>query len=311
MSPSWHPVPILVTWDVDPDAWVETAKRVWTLETTVALCNELGIRATFFVTAKPADIYAASLPALLDAGHEIGCHGWTHQDEEDYDRMPESTQREYIGNATSKLQDLVQRPIRVFRSPRVKTSACTMRLLAEHGYVADSTVCSQRMDLISSNLINPRWLAAPRRPYRPRFDNAYRAGHLPLWEIPVSALMLPFISSTYRVVGTLAMKVFFRVLHIESKLTGKPIVYLAHPGEFRNRKSGAQSRFQEYVRAEYFSPAFIRTHGFRPRNLLYRVNGDRLLSSTRNLFRYMASFPDVVFLTVSEYVEQYLSKPIV
>jgi hypothetical protein len=285
---------------------VDSEKRVWTFDTAAALCNKFGIRATFFITAKPAEIYAASLPALLAAGHEVGCHGWTHEDEEDYDRMPESTQRDYIVQATAKLQSLTQRPIRAFRSPRVKTSALTLRLLSEYGYVADSTVCSQRMDLISSNLINTHWLFAPRRPYHPRRDNAYRAGDVPLWEVPVSAALLPFISSTYRVLGLWTMKFFFRVLYAEAKLTGKPIIYLAHPGEFRNRKAGAGSRFKDYVRLEYFSPVFIRTHGFRPRVLLYRIGGKALLESTHTFFRYMASFPDVAFLTVSEYVKTYL-----
>ena len=125
-----------------------------------------------------------------------------------------------------------------------------------------------------------------------------------------SALILPFISSTHRVVGLQAMKAFFRVLYLESRLTGKPIVYLAHPTEFRNRKAGGESRFHESVKLRYFSPAFIRIHGFRPRNLLYRVNGEALLESTRSLFGYMASFPDVVPMTVSEYVQQYLENRI-
>ncbi len=301
-----HSVPILITWDVDPDEWVEPEKKRKTLQITADLCNEFNIHATFFVTARPAELYTDILPALLTAGHEIGCHGWTHDEEEEYDRMPETMQQEYIGQATEKLYSLTGQPIRAFRSPRVKTSASTLRLLAEYGYTADSTVCSQRADFISSNLINLHWLFAPRRPYHPRPENAYRAGSLPLWEVPVSALLLPFISSAHRVLGTWAMKAFFRVLYAESKLTHKPIVYLAHPGEFRNRKAGAGSRFEEYVRLEYLSPAFIRTHGFRPRNLLYRVNGEALLASTRALFKYMASCPDVTFLTISEYVQIYL-----
>lgn len=301
-------IPVLITWDVDPDEWIEPEKKQRTLQMTAELCNEFGIPATFFITASLAEIYADLLPALLAVGHEVGCHGWTHGDEEDYDRMPEALQREYIGRATEKLQALTGRPIRAFRSPRVKTSALTLKLLAEYGYKSDSTVCSQRMDLISSNLINTRWLFAPRRPYRPHAGNAYRAGDLPLWEVPVSALLLPFISSTHRVLGLNAMKLFFHLLRAEAKITGKPIVYLAHPTEFRNRRTDGESRLRENIKLRYLSPAFIRTHGFRPRNLLYRVNGTLLLESTRALFRYMASFPDVVFLTASEYVETCLEE---
>jgi peptidoglycan/xylan/chitin deacetylase (PgdA/CDA1 family) len=303
MPTSKRKIPVLVTWDVDPDDWVEPEKKRKTLQMTAGLCNEFNIHATFFVTAEPAELYIDILPALLSASHEVGCHGWTHGDEEDYDRMPEAMQRDYISRATKKLETLTGQPVRTFRSPRVKTSALTLQLLSEYDYMADSTVCSQRMDLISSNLINTHWLFAPRRPYRPHSKSAYRAGNLPLWEVPVSAMLLPFISSTHRVLGPWTMRALFRILYVESKLTGKPVVYLAHPGEFRNRRTGTGSRFEEYVRLEYFSPKFIRTHGFRPRNLLYRVNGEALLKSTHTLFNYMASFPDVTFLTISEYVQ--------
>lgn len=308
MTRTRRPVPVLITWDVDPDGWIEPEKRRWALQTAAALCAGFNIHATFFLTAEPAALYQDDLPNLLAQGHEIGCHGWTHGDEENYDRLPETVQRDYLARATATLQTLTGRPVRAFRSPRVKTSALTLQLLAEHGYRVDSTICSQRADLISSNLLNPNWLLAPRRPYHPRADHPYRAGDLPLWEVPVSALLVPFISSAYRVLGPAAMKFFFRLLYTEAKVTGKPIVYLAHPTEFRNRKTGGESRLREHVKLRYFSPAFIRAHGFRPRNLLYRVNGTALLASTRDLFKYMAAFPDVVFPTASEYVETYLEK---
>lgn len=308
MTTSRRQVPVLITWDVDPDGWIEPEKRIRALMIAANLCADSKIHATFFLTAEPASLYQHEIPTLLAQGHEIGCHGWTHDDEEDYDQMPEALQRDYIARATTALQTLTGRPVRAFRSPRVKTSALTLRLLAEQGYLVDSTICSQRADLISSNLINTNWLLAPRRPYHPRADNPYRVGDVPVWEVPVSAQLVPFISSVHRVLGPGAMRFFFRLLYTESRVTGKPIVYLAHPTEFRNRKTGGESRFRENMKLRYFSPAYIRTHGFRPRNLLYRVNGEALIASTRALFSYMASFPDVVFLTASEYAKNYLEK---
>jgi hypothetical protein len=300
---------VLITWDIDPDSWVPAEKKQWALNAAMDLCHGLNIQATFFFTAQGAEIYPDEFVKMAAQGHEIGCHGLTHEDEENYDRIPEDMQRTYIQQATDKLGSFTSAPIRAFRSPRVKTSARTLKLLADCGYHVDSSVCSQRIDFISSNLINTGWLFAPRRPYRPHQDSAFRAGDMPIWEIPVSALALPFISSTLRVAGVAAMKLFFRLLHAESRRTGKPIVYLAHPTEFRDRKQGGGSRWEENVRLEYFSPRFIRTHGFRPRNLLYRVNGSALLNAARALFSYMASFPDVTFLSASEYARQYLEAP--
>jgi hypothetical protein len=94
--------------------------------------------------------------------------------------MSTSMQRSYIEEATKKLEKLVGSPILSFRSPRVKTSAQTLRLLSEYGYLADSSVCSQRVDFISSNLINGGWLSAPRQPYHPHRDNAFKRGDLPI-----------------------------------------------------------------------------------------------------------------------------------
>lgn len=73
---------------------------------------------------------------------KVGCHGFTHGIEENYGRMSEPMQRDYIRQATDKLQNLVGEPIRAFRGPRVKTSATTLRLLAGNGYLTDSSVCS-------------------------------------------------------------------------------------------------------------------------------------------------------------------------
>jgi hypothetical protein len=301
------PVPVLITWDVDPDLWMPCEQRRWLLNTAMNLCHSQGIRATFFFTAQPADVYLEEFDKMRAQGHELGCHGLTHGDEENYNRMPEPMQRAYIEQATERLQSLIGEPVRAFRSPHVKTSATTLSLLARNGYLADSSVCSQRIDFVSSNLINTGWILAPRRPYRPHRDSAFRLGDLAIWEIPVSAAVVPFISSALRVLGLPAMKALFKLLYAESRRTGKPIVYLAHPTEFRARKvKGRKGLWKLYVRREYFTPSFIRVHGLRLRNLLYSVNGEVLYQNTQDLFAYMASLPDVRFMTVSEYISHNL-----
>lgn len=304
-------VPVLITWDIDPDLWIPLGERQLVLNTAIDVCHSLNIRATFFFTAQSAHMYPDELQKILTQGHEIGCHGLTHGNEEDYDRMSEEMQRSYIEKATEELQALVDSPVRAFRSPRVKTSARTLKLLAENGYQVDSSICSQRIDFVSSNLINVGWIFSPRRPYHPHKNNPFRAGNVPIWEIPVSAVVLPFISSTMKALGLSAMKAFFKLLYVESRCTGKPIVYLAHPAEFRQKAKvnrGLYAEYTRYIKRKFFSSAFIRTHGFRFRNSFYRISGEALLDSTRELFGYMASFSDITFLPVSEYVRQHLER---
>jgi peptidoglycan/xylan/chitin deacetylase (PgdA/CDA1 family) len=147
-------VPVLITWDVDPDSWVSNDTRINGLNTVRRICKSNGIPATLYVTADGADSIAQSMLELQDSGNEIGCHGLIHGMEEDYDRMPVDLQEQYISLSTQRLEKIIQSPVRSFRSPRVKTSAATLRILGENGYWSDSSVCSQRSDLVSSNLLS-------------------------------------------------------------------------------------------------------------------------------------------------------------
>jgi peptidoglycan/xylan/chitin deacetylase (PgdA/CDA1 family) len=289
-------VPVLITWDVDPDRWATFDHRQKALSKAIDLCEELGIKSTFFFTADFAHEYPHHIERVQALGQEIGCHGLTHTDEEDYDRMPEDMQRAYIEEATRKLEAVTGTPILSFRGPRVKTSALALRLLAERGYRADSSVCSQRIDFVSSNLINGGWILAPRRPYHPRHTSAFKRGDIPIWEIPVSAMVLPFLSGSLNVFGLRFMKAFFRLLYMESRCAGKPVVYLAHPTEFIS----SDRRRKDFTH-KMFSPTYIRTHGFLIRRVLYRMNGETWFNATREMFAYMASFPGVTFMTSGEY----------
>ena len=71
----------------------------------IDLCEEFGIRSTFYITANFAHEYPAHIERMRLLGQEIGCHGLTHTDEEDYDRMPADLQRTYIEEATRKLRN--------------------------------------------------------------------------------------------------------------------------------------------------------------------------------------------------------------
>ena len=303
-------IPVLITWDADPDEWIPLDKRLQALRTALDLCRHQDIRTTFFVTAEAAKAYRDEIASMQHQGHEVGCHGLTHGTEENYDQMPEAQQRAYIQQATERLQAVTGAPIRAFRAPRVKVGATTMKVLVEHGYRVDSSVCSQRIDFVSSNLINPGWIFAPRRPYHPHEHNAFRAGQMPLWEVPVSATVAPFISTLLRIFGVGVLKIMFRLLYMESRYTGKPIVYLAHPAEFVGGSGGGGGggwkQWRDFIKPEYFKPSFIRAHGLRLRNLLYRASGQMMIEYTRELFAYMASFPDVVFMTVGDYTTRCL-----
>lgn len=293
-------VPVIVSWDVDPDRWATLEKRKLALNKAMDACQEYGVKSTFFITANFVHEYPPELERMRALGQEIGCHGLTHTDEEEYDKMPEAMLREYIQRAREKIEAVYDEPLISFRSPRVKTYAPTLRILSEYGYRADSSVCSQRLDLVSSNLINMGWLTAPRNSYHPDQNNAFRRGDLPLWEVPVSAIGVPFLSNALNVLGVSMMKLIFKLLYVESRRTGKPIVYLGHPTEFILPVS--KSRKRHKFKLNQLSPGYIRTHGLILRKYLYGMDSETWFQATRELFAYMASFDHVEFMTLGEYV---------
>ena len=295
-------VPLLLTWDIDPNPHFYPIQKRQALRTAFELCQELEIPATFFFTARESPIYSEELDKIKQAGHEISCHGLTHGDEEEYDHMPEDMQRSYIEQATDLLGNVAGCSITAFRGPRVKVSSVTLKLLAEHSYLTDSSVCSQRIDIVSSNFINVGWLMAPRLPYHPHRDNAFKQGNLDILEIPISALILPFISSTLYTLKLVTMKALFRALYAEAHLRGKPIVYLAHPEEF-----GPQ--IWEPFSWSDLSFTKLRTHGLMLRKHLNERNPEIRLKLNRELLSFITTFPDICFMTMQEYAQWSRGKP--
>ena len=291
-------VPVLITADVDPSPEVSVSDKRKSLELTTGLLDEFGIRATFFSVARTAQEIGPAVKVLKRHKHEVGCHGLTHGFEEEYTRMSEQQQREYLVAATRILEDLVGEKIVSFRGPRVKTSRVTQGVLEELGYWADSSVCSQRVDFISSNLINWGWITAPRLPYRPSVSSPYRKGERNLWVIPVSALVLPFVSGIINTFGINYAKVLFNILYRESMATGKPIVYLFHPVEFVPKTLSVERRFS-------WNNVLVEGLRIRRSKWLYLRDIKKRFGLHRTLFEHMKTFSGVRFCTMKDYIREY------
>jgi len=287
-------VPVLITWDVDPTPEATIEHKKIALKSALDLLNALEIKSTFLFVASIANIFKEEISLLIENGQEIGCHGLTHDSDEEYDKMPPDMQQEYLTKATEILTKIANKPMTTFRGPRVKTSHITHRILENLGYSADVSISPQRIDFISSNLINIGWIFAPRKSYHPSKDNVFKKGNRKIWVIPISATIFPFISSTLNIFGLSFMKLFFRTLYAETLRTNKPIVYLIHPEEF------APDTIK--IKSSGYSLKMLRTHGFAFRSKLYIKDPKKRFDYNKNLFMYMKSFPYVKFLAVNEYV---------
>lgn len=294
-----EPVSVLVTWDIDPFPDVSIENKKEALRRTRWLLSDQQIQSTLFFHARIADQLKGEIEEFAQDNHEIGCHGLTHGNEEDYNRMSEDMQRKYLYEATDILRKSSGGAISSFRGPRVKTSHMTQRILVELGYTADCSVASQRVDFVSSNLVNVGWIFAPRLPYRPNRRSAFRKGDQDIWVVPLSAAIVPFISSALYILKTRVMKGLFRILYMEAQRTGKPIVYLIHPFEFAPSTLRSKPENLSFVQE-------IRTHGLLLRERFLEKDHHERFRMNQDLFRYMKSFPNVQFKTVRDFVSDTL-----
>jgi peptidoglycan/xylan/chitin deacetylase (PgdA/CDA1 family) len=209
------PLRVALTVDFEPDCPPYLSSTFRGIEEgaprLLELFAESGVRATYFTTGEVAERYPAAVTALLDAGHELGCHGVTHTA---FDQMDERTARWEIDRSSRTLRDFA--PVSSFRAPYLRFPEAYVPLLEEHGFALDSSLAKYKRSyraprratslaripasMTSSVLRLPRfvrdpWLAALRDPVvlfvhpwefvdltreRLRYDCRFRTGEVAL-----------------------------------------------------------------------------------------------------------------------------------
>jgi len=291
-------VPILLTCDIHTHVQeVEEVRE--DLISTRAVFSQYKWPCTFLFPSKSAESLCDQVGLLRDEGHEIGCHGLTHEPSENLALLPLEEQQAILSQATQRLGEILGERPQTFRAPVFKVSGHTVQVLDTLGYQADLSVVAGRLGIFGSEIYNLRPLLGTRTPYHPSIANPYRKGPANLWEIPVSALVLPFLSNTERLLGLSFMKHLFRVLYLEAKITGKPIVFVLH-AEDLNPDRGVQ-QFSSRLSWRHFVP----THrdGFQFRFYLFERNWKYVHRDIVALLRYMQSFPGIHFMRVKDYVQ--------
>jgi peptidoglycan/xylan/chitin deacetylase (PgdA/CDA1 family) len=100
------------------------------------------VPATFFVPVHTALTWPESLAAIVAGGHEVGCHGWAH---EDHAALPAAEERDLIVRQKAALTAAAQSagytsPIVGFRAPYWSLSEQTLRFVEEAGFTYDSSL---------------------------------------------------------------------------------------------------------------------------------------------------------------------------
>jgi peptidoglycan/xylan/chitin deacetylase (PgdA/CDA1 family) len=130
------------------------------------------VPATFFIPGHNAESFPQAVEAIVAAGHEIAHHGYGHLDPST--QSPDAERRS-LERGLAVLERFRGAPPLGYRSPSWDTSAITLSLLVEYGFLYDSSL-----------------FAGDFQPYHPRLgdqvgvDQPLHMGQeVDLWEFPV------------------------------------------------------------------------------------------------------------------------------
>jgi len=200
-----------------------------------------GIKATFFMLGWVAERYPALVRRIVDSGHELASHGYSHV--RATEQRPEDF-REDVTHTKGLLEDLSGHRVTGYRAPSYSIGAKNLWALAElqqAGYEYSSSIYPIRHDLYGMP-------EAPRFPFYPNGDSG-------LLEIPVTTVSI--FNTNFPCGGG----GYFRLLPYAlsrwamrrvNRHDGRPCVFYFHPWEIdpdqpRQQGIGAKTRVRHYL----------------------------------------------------------------
>ncbi len=223
--------------------------------------RKYNVKSTFYFTGHIAKLIPDIVKMVLKDGHEVGSHGLRHEKEFGFDVMSLDSQIEHLKESKKILEDIISDEVISFRAPALRTNEKTVRALLETGFKIDSSVASQRFDMFFSfgALKKLNWLLSPRLPYVSSIDNIFSYGKDGIIEVPLSATGLPYLGTTMRIFPIIT-SFQRRLLHYESLINKKPIVFDIHPNELideTDEKRIINRRSSNFI--SYFVQDFLRS----------------------------------------------------
>jgi len=195
------------------------------------LYSKYDVEGTFYFTGIFAEEKPQAIDMVMENGHEVGCHGYSHEVARSFDLLDHREQVIELLRAKRAIEAVSGRIVS-FRAPTVRINNTMVRALERTGFKTDSSIASQRFDgLFSYGLKRKlKWLYAPRSPYFMHPNNPFRSGDSSVLEIPISSLIFSHTGTTMRIAPNL-LQVLGNYLQSESARKGIPLVFLFHPVE--------------------------------------------------------------------------------
>ena len=103
----------------------------------LALLRKYGIRSSWYVPGHTIETFPDAVKAVVDAGHEIAHHGWTHRPPASLTRETEEAE---LVRGNEAIVRISGRYARGYRSPSWDLSPHSVELMLKHGFLYDSSM---------------------------------------------------------------------------------------------------------------------------------------------------------------------------
>lgn len=162
---------------IDRADWNGLASRVeYNTQACLDLFADAGVKATFFTLGWVAERHGTLVRRIVDAGHELASHGYSHGRVHDMDA---DGFRDDLRRTRAILEDAGGVAIRGYRAPSFSIgarNAWALNVLADEGYAYSSSVAPIAHDHYG-------WPGAPRFAHRPVAGS-------PMIEVPVTTVKI-------------------------------------------------------------------------------------------------------------------------
>lgn len=227
---------------IRPEEWGRHECRVeQNTDKLLELFADKNTSATFFVLGWVAERYPDVVRRIADGGHEVACHGFSHQLV--YNQSPQTFYEE-TQKSKALLEDQAQRPVKGYRAASysiTNKSLWALDTLLQLGFAYDSSIFPIHHDRYGIP-------DAPRRPYMVQAPGGGELAEFPLSTRKLLNYHLPISGGGY---FRLFPYWFTRnSLRIVNKKESLPFVFYLHPWEVDPEqprvKASLLSRFRHY-----------------------------------------------------------------
>jgi polysaccharide deacetylase family protein (PEP-CTERM system associated) len=230
LAPPTNPAAPVNAFTVDVEDWYQscvdfdapiTERVVRNMDRLLPVLDDCGVKGTFFVQGRVAETFPGLIASLVEQGHEVQAHGYSHRPLYSMDRR---ALRNEVERAKKTVEDASGAPVTAFRAQDFSILArnlWALEVLVEAGYRVDSSIFPMR----SRHYGVPGWQVAP---HRVRFEAGATLLEVPVaiwaagrWRFPVAG------GGYFRV---LPKQLLLRALLSISRY--RPAIVYCHPYEF-------------------------------------------------------------------------------